>query len=310
MKKLITLIIVIVFLMMSRQIFSKNEEGIIDAGLVIIRLVDENTGLLIKASLTLNDQTLQSSTVYKLDFDEYTITSDEVTLSRKVTSINQLVNIIEIKTNPKPYVKNYEIVNQRYINQVISIEVPEILQKPELPNGCEITSLATLLQANGVMGSKLELESYLNKVEFKIIDGVKYGGDPEVSFVGDPKKNTGWYAFEQPIIEAGNKFLQESASHLTVIKTDQFIELLNRGHALAVWTTLDLSPIRYGCGWYLEEGRKIEAIKNLHCIVIYGYDREHYFVMDPLKGKIKLKRITVEKSYEDMGKRAITISHE
>ncbi|MCV5434324.1 C39 family peptidase, partial [Escherichia coli] len=45
--------------------------------------------------------------------------------------------------------------------------VPFIKQLPELPRGCEVTSLAMLLQYKGVQVDKMQLASEIHRVPFE-----------------------------------------------------------------------------------------------------------------------------------------------
>lgn len=61
-------------------------------------------------------------------------------------------------------------------------DVPFIKQLPELPRGCEVTSLAMLLQYKGVQVDKMQLASEIHRVPFEQ-NGVR--GNPYEGFVGN-----------------------------------------------------------------------------------------------------------------------------
>ena len=64
------------------------------------------------------------------------------------------------------------------------IDVPTILQYPELPNGCEITSLTAVLNYFGIDVHKTEMaDDYLPQKPFGYENGGKTGPDPHVQLL-------------------------------------------------------------------------------------------------------------------------------
>ncbi|MED0946528.1 C39 family peptidase, partial [Bacillus mycoides] len=87
-------------------------------------------------------------------------------------------------------------------------EVPFIRQLPELPRGCEVTSLTMLLQHKGVQVDKMQLASEIHRVPFKQ-DGLH--GNPYEGFVGNiyTKAEPGYGVYNQPIFNLAEKYVPE-----------------------------------------------------------------------------------------------------
>lgn len=103
-------------------------------------------------------------------------------------------------------------------------EVELILQNPELPNGCEVTSLAMLLKAAGYPIEKTVLyENYLPRQDFSCINGLRYGPDPAEAYAGNAASSSGgWYCLEEPILAAGNAWLKESGNKSKMLFSDRY----------------------------------------------------------------------------------------
>ena len=90
---------------------------------------------------------------------------------------------------------------------MVYLPVSQILQNPELPNGCEITSLCMLLRYRGFDADKCDLaDRYLPRSEFW------WGTDPDAAYMGNPhlddgSPQCGYYCFAGPIVAAAKAYL-------------------------------------------------------------------------------------------------------
>ena len=195
-----------------------------------------------------------------------------------------------------------------------------LYQTPELPNGCEVTSLAMLLAWAGHPIDKVELSNnYLPKQAFSTSNGVRHGPDPNEAYAGDPSSPNGWYCFEGPILEAGNAWLSDqnsqfqtvSLSELTQELTQEELEgYLNAGIPLAVWVTLYYAapqPPPSSFSWYLPDGTHYVPYSNLHCVVLAGWDGDDYKIANPMSGWQTVSPSTFWNSFDAMGRRAVAI---
>lgn len=88
----------------------------------------------------------------------------------------------------------------------ILLDAPVISQLPELPRGCEVTSLAMLLQYQGVSIDKMKLAEEVQKVPFSK-DG--FNGNPHDGFVGSMTSlgEPGLGVYSEPIYKLADQYL-------------------------------------------------------------------------------------------------------
>ena len=183
-----------------------------------------------------------------------------------------------------------------------------IYQYPELPNGCEVTSLAMLLKWAGYPIDKIELaENYLPKEDFAHTDSERLGPDPSQTYAG------GWYCFEGPAIYAGNAWLMEQGSSfqavsLTGLTQKALEDYLDLGIPLAVWVTLNYAPPKSSSfRWTLPDGTRYTPYSNLHCVVLAGWNGDDYQIADPINGWQKVSPALFWNSFDAIGCRAVAI---
>lgn len=166
------------------------------------------------------------------------------------------------------------------------LDVKYIAQNPVLPTGCEVTSLATVLNYYGVEVSKEVLaDKYLPKAPIGKADFY-------VEFVGNPR-NSGAYGCYAPAIvkTALDYFAAENISNIGI--TDYtgstfsyLLEQVYDGKPVIVWATspLDDEPV-YTTEWNVG-GDLLRWKGNLHCLVLIGYDMQAKTITtaDPLRG--------------------------
>lgn len=190
-----------------------------------------------------------------------------------------------------------------------------ILQNPELPNGCEVTSLAMLLSSTGVLADKLELHSnYLHRENIIEQEGTRLGPDPSEAYVGDASDHSGWYCFEGPVLAAGDDWLEEhdlpwQMNTVTGLEQKELKQYLEQGIALIAWVTLDYEAPRISdYTWHLSDGTVYAPYSNLHCVVLTGLDGENYRVADPIAGWQTVLPQTFWDAFHTMGRRAVTLT--
>ncbi|APH06287.1 C39 family peptidase [Bacillus weihaiensis] len=208
-----------------------------------------------------------------------------------------------------------EIMEQSDRKKNSLLDVPLLSQLPELPRGCEVTSLAMLLQYMGVNVGKLELAKKVDKdpTPYQKVNGQVFFGNPHVGFVGDmyDKSKPGYGVYHEPIKRLAESYLPDRIVNLTGQSFVQIEEALSEGSP--VWVIVNATykelPSHQFEEWQTPIG-KITVTYHEHSVIITGYDENYVYVNDPLsndKNK-KIKKHEFRKAWEQMGKQAIKIS--
>lgn len=199
------------------------------------------------------------------------------------------------------------------IMEEILLDVPVVKQYPELPRGCEVTSLSMLLQYAGISIDKMELAQNVKKdtTPFKKIDGIIYYGDPNNGFIGDMYnlENRGYGVYHKPIADLAKKYLPEQIVDLT---GTNFIDLkgyLSKGVPIWVITNVTYKdlPNSFFQTWQTPNG-PVEITYKEHSVLITGYDSNFVYFNDPITGtkNRRAKKEDFIKAWIQMGSQAIT----
>ena len=204
------------------------------------------------------------------------------------------------------------VMDQSISNQVL-LDVPIVKQLPELPRGCEVTSLTMLLQYAGVDTDKMTLARQIKKNPAKMqkINGQVHFGDPNDGFIGDMYNihQPGLGVYHTPIKELAEHYLPGKIIDFTNGDFSQIKKYLSQNRPIWViintaYKKLDSS---YFHTWETSNG-EISVTYKEHSVVVTGYDQDFIYFNDPLTGH-KNKKAPIadfEKAWVQMGRQAIT----
>lgn len=187
--------------------------------------------------------------------------------------------------------------------------VPFIKQLPELQRGCEVTSLAMLLQYKGVQVDKMQLASEVNKVPFKENN---LRGNPHEGFVGNiyTKSEPGYGVYHQPIFKLAEKYVPEKTINLTGREIEDIYKVISSGSPVWIIANTTFQPLAEDSfeTWNTNKG-DVKITYYEHSVVVVGYDQNYVYMNDPLANNPnkKVSRSEFERAWEQMGKQAITI---
>ncbi len=179
-----------------------------------------------------------------------------------------------------------------------------ILQSPELPTGCEVTSLAIVLNYYGYNIDKCDLsEYYLDK-------GLIGETNPNDAFLGEPRYDDSYGCYAPVIVNCANYYLNGDRNVINLTGTSFYdlLDYINNGVPVIVWATTNMVNSYYSTTWDLPDG-EFTWKANEHCLVITGYDynSQLIFVADPVAGNTEYDMNVFADRYEQMGCQAVII---
>jgi uncharacterized protein YvpB len=199
------------------------------------------------------------------------------------------------------------------IKENVLIDAPVLNQMPELPRGCEVTSLAMLLQHAGIEVDKMTLAKEIKKDPsvYQVKNGVVHFGHPNDGFVGDMYsfQTPGLGVYHKPIKELAEQYLPGNIIDLTGASFQELT--IHLSDERPVWviinTTYKNLPTNYFQTWQTPSG-PVDITYKEHSVLLTGYDKDYIYFNDPLTGE-KNKKAPLkdfEESWVQMGSQAIT----
>lgn len=267
----------------------------------------------IKRSIVIN--TFNNEWVYN-KFNPYLIITD--TAIHDFASFKEAVNYAKNNHYDKIYFKDNCRIIWEGKNEEVEMEplnVPLIKQYPELPRGCEVTSLAMLLKYNGINVDKMTLAKEIKKdntTYYKDERGRIYYGNPYDGFVGDMYniKNNGYGVYHGPITELAIKYVGDSVIDLTGVEFNDITYLLKSGYPIWVITNASYNALEdiYFEIWHTPSGI-VKTTKKQHAVIITGIDKDNVYINDPLSSYSNkvLNKNDFKSAWEQMGHQAVVI---
>jgi uncharacterized protein YvpB len=212
------------------------------------------------------------------------------------------------KVDQKEY--NYAVHLPQKPTAMLNVSV--INQNPELKFGCEVTSLAMVLNHAGVKTNKMELYRAVQKESDPLVrtpgGDILRWGNPEYGFVGDMTgRRAGTTVFDKPLITLINEKLPGRAINLTNQPFERVLDHVSKGYPVVVWTTLDYSLPRRWETW--GHGNQIVRVPlDLHAVVLVGFDQNFVYINDPLtvKKQVRINKSRFISSWRALGSRAVS----
>lgn len=231
------------------------------------------------------------------------------------------VNIVDFSMIKNSYITNRELLvpdetpDSKPAPSVMKLDVDMIYQNPELPTGCEVTTLTMLLNYYGFNAEKTHLAKLMPRFNFVLIDKVLYGADFMTTFPGNPENNSGYGCFPPCMITTAEKYFSQTGNEDYYLKDisgadfDSLLSCVAAGKPVMVWATMNMAESYSGMSWVTPEGKKVTWRANEHCLLITGYDKNKgiVFVNDPLRGAVNYSISVFNLRYKEMGEYAAVL---
>lgn len=197
------------------------------------------------------------------------------------------------------------------------ISVQNILQNPELPTGCEVTSLTILLNHFGYNINKVALSrNFLPKLDFYWSNGVYYGADFRTTFAGDPESQYSYGCYAPCIVTTANSYFADvnsgcQAYDMSGADFDSLLtDYIDKDLPVLIWiTSSNLHESSLTSIWTTPDGETVQWRAYEHCVVLTGYDKDKQviYVSDPLVGNTSYNYDKIKQRYNELGKQAVYI---
>ena len=177
----------------------------------------------------------------------------------------------------------------------VCLNVSNIMQKPALPNGCEVVSLAIVLRYAGYSADPVAIyDEFMPKSPYA-------DGDPWTTYVGNAKgRGLGCYA--PCVVTTGNAYLASVGSSQKVCDVSgqnlsYYESLIDGGTPVILWGTVKMNG--NSRVWWTGniDGKTVKWHYDSHCMVLIGYTDYTYIFCDPLRGTVEYDKEDVEKSF-------------
>lgn len=231
-------------------------------------------------------------------------------------TIGSLFNNRDLESIEKQANEGLNGSSGRVINHSLVIKeiqgIHPLAQMPELPSGCEITTLTMLLRWAGVDIDKQTVAEAVPKGPMPSLnDGFLYGGNPNSAFIGNPFSGNGLGVYHKPIAELINSYLPGKSVDVTGQDFESILSIVDDGRPVIVWSTIGLQEPKHYASWSDKNGNTVKWIMPEHTFLLAGYSGSDVIVYDSYSGKRQSYPIQIFKSrWESMGRQAVTVSKE
>lgn len=201
------------------------------------------------------------------------------------------------------------LVTVDHLPDSFQLPVEPLMQEPELPTGCEITSLTCLLNYLGFPADKVVMaDTYLGYV---LENGTDYTFFEK--YIGDPHSD-GYGCYSPVIVKAASEYLADQNSSLEPVNLsgstkEELFLVIASGHPVVIWNTVWNQYHDSYLAWTTPDGEDVYWNTYEHCMLLSGYNipENTVTVCDPLRGEVQYNMDQFFDVYDDLYQQAMTI---
>lgn len=202
----------------------------------------------------------------------------------------------------------FGITEDMEISNAIYLAVPEILQKPELPTGCESVALTMALMYEGFDISKTTIAS-----EFLLYN--RENDNMALGYIGDPFTESGAGCYAPALVATALDFFEDQgydncmAYELTGTSLRDLLKYVSEGTPVVVWSSMYMQEPEFTEMTSSFGSNTYQWYSSEHCVVISGYDLENQTIQinDPLEGIVTRKFAEFEALHDKTGRVAMIL---
>ena len=243
---------------------------------------------------------------------------DMKSMDRVSAKETKAVNVDKVKVKPTTELQRIADVDISK-GVKVKLDVPLVNQLDDskggrvLMSGCEVASLAMILQNAGVKVTKEKLQDACPTVP--LVDDKGLHGNPNKAFVGamegSPDGGVGYSVYHAPITALAQDYLLNRSFKVVDLTGCSFTVLLKEiasGNPAWVITTTTMQPDLIAEEWETPDGPKT-VNWALHCVVLTGFDDKHVFINDPYgyDKNVPYDRNGFEQAWKLMGSQAVVV---
>lgn len=274
-------------------------------------MIQKFTGIAAAAFITSLTLTSCGSKVPTMDGSSVSVTgaSTEADISSEPDASAISDTVVIVSEEAEQFSINVSIPDNYTIPDSFILEdFNTVLQEPELPTGCEITTLAEVLNYHGFNIDKEELCDNFMPVD--------YVGSVTMTqaYLGDPRSNNGFGCYSPVIVKSAYEYFEsiDSPCYAVDLSGTDFRDLfyqICQGRPVIVWATMYLTESYPNYKWTAGNGEDMIFNDYQHCMAIYGYDLNEGIIYagDPLVGNTTYSIDRFEMIYDIMYKQAVII---
>lgn len=247
----------------------------------------------------------------ELDRDGYMEKVEELRNSnmRLDEEIKSLANeITNLESSKQSLSNQYLVLKRKYDSSYNNkYKFPVINQYPKYYSGCESVSLTMLLRYYGVDVTVDAVIANLKKGSMPYYEnGVLYGGNPELEFVGSPYSSYSYGVYQVPMADVANIY-KSGIQVKSDFPFSEVVSIVRGGIPVMVWTSMGMSLPYLSDSWiYKPTMETIRWKANEHAVVMVGVEGENVVIADPMGGRFKRYSISLfEQRYNYFGRKAL-----